>query len=104
MTELASVEEPGADDTAPAFFFKFKGEKFGGSADVSEWAVLEFAEAVDAGLDGGSYAGMAALMRFVIELVAPEDRDRFRATARLHRATAEDLFALLRSDVEDATD
>lgn len=89
--------EPGAEAAQTAVF---KGQTFTLNDDISEWAILEFAEAVDSGMDGAEMQGLAALLRFVVELIHPADRDRFRSLARKQRATAEDLFEFLTGKVE----
>lgn len=88
------------DEAKPATV-EFKGQTFTLNDELSEWALLEFAEAADSGADGNELAGAAALLRFVVELIHPDDRARFRAVARRERAKAEDLVALLMGRVEE---
>lgn len=100
LTSAAAVEETAADSDAPETI-TFKGATFATADEVSEYAIIEFAEAVDSGLDSGSFAGFAAVLRLVVALIAEPDRRRFRAVARRESATFEDLFALLKGDVEE---
>lgn len=102
----AAVDEtaaaPAEDDAGETV--TFKGETFTLNDEVSEFALAEFAEAASNGEDGDSLQGMASLLRFVLELITPKDRTRFRAVARRERATFDDLFAFLRGEVEAETD
>lgn len=85
-----------AEATAPAGeTAEFRGDTFKLNADVSEWAVLEFAAAADAGEDAGTFQGLASMYNFVIELVHPDDRDRFRSLCRRERVGSNDLFEFM---------
>jgi hypothetical protein len=74
---------------------QFKGETYRINQDVSEWAFMEFAEAASEGQDANTLQGMASLLRFVLELVHPDERDAFRAHARKSRASTDDLLEFL---------
>lgn len=87
-TEAAT--EQAAGQTA-----EFKGETFRLNPDVSEWAVLEFAAAADGGQDASEFRGLASLYAFVMELVHPDDRERFRALCKRERVGAEALFEFM---------
>lgn len=86
MTEPVTPEETPEEQTA-----EFKGETFRLNTDVSEYAFLEFAEAAEAGEDSGTLAGMAALMRFLLELIHDGDRARFRQVCRREKVTSDEL-------------
>lgn len=88
------------DDQSVEFF----GESLRLNPEPSEFAMLEFAQAADEGQDGESLAGMASLLRFVTEIVHPDDRAKFKQLARKNRASSKDLIRLLGLKVEDETD
>lgn len=89
-TEAVEATDETGEQTA-----EFKGQTFKLNPDVSEWAFMEFAEAADAGQDAGTLAGMASLLRFVLELVDESDRDRFRQLARRERVKSEELVEFM---------
>lgn len=74
---------------------RFYGQEFARNPEVSEFALMEFAEAASAGTDSDDLAGMAALLRFAVEVVGEKDRARFRSTARTNKASSDDLIAML---------
>lgn len=73
----------------------FFGVTLGLNPDVSEFALMEFAEAASDGQDGDTLEGLATLSRFVKECVAEGDRAKFRAAARKHQAKAADLMKIV---------
>lgn len=76
---------------------EFFGAKFGLNPDVSEFALMEFAEAASDGQDGDMMEGLASTLRFVRECVAPKDRARFNALARKKKAGMKDLMPFLQA-------
>lgn len=86
---------PAADDPQDALTSEFKGQTFRLNPDPSEYAFLEFAAAAAEGQDGNTLEGMASLLRFVLELVHEDDRDRFRRLARRERASTDDLLEFM---------
>jgi hypothetical protein len=107
----------------------FYGEKFTLAGEFSEFALMEFAEAAEMGAEGGM-TSMAAMLRLVLDCVAPgadspehakaradavanDDPDpgpqepehkRFRQLARKNRAKATDLMDVLKAAMEAATE
>ena len=65
---------------------EFCGESFDLNDEVSEFALMEFAEAAADGLDADAMAGMAAMMRLIKECVVKADVARFLKSARKNRA------------------
>lgn len=98
MSEPEQTVEQAADEPQSV---TFKGQQFTLNPDVSEFAFFEFAEAASEGQDAASLQGMASLLRFVVELIGEDDRDRFRALCRRERVSSEDLVALLLGKAED---
>lgn len=85
---------------------EFFGDTFGINPDVSEFALLEFAEAASDGQDGDTMEGLASLMRLVKECIAPADvvengevvtygLKHFLTVARKNRAGAEQLTTVI---------
>lgn len=83
---------------------------FAFNADISQWELMQFAEAASEGQDSATLEGLASLSRFAKELIAPEDvydgegedrtlvgygRKRFAASARRNRATGDDLLRII---------
>lgn len=89
---------------------EFFGETYALSGEVSEFGLLEFAEAAADGQDGDTMQGMASIMRLLRECVAEKDAvetyvddmgetqtkvvaygwGHFKAAARSNRATVQD--------------
>jgi hypothetical protein len=84
--------------------FEFYGETFTLNSDVSEFALLEFAEAASDGQDGDTMQGLASLMRLVKECIAESDRRRFMAAARKNRAGAEALTKVIEAALGERTE
>jgi hypothetical protein len=80
---------------------QFFGESLRLNPDVSEFALMEFAEAASEGQDGDTLEGMASLLRLVTEVIHPDDRKKFRTIARKNKAAATDLMKVLGTPVED---
>jgi len=83
---------------------EFFGEQFTLSGEISEFALLEFADAADSGGDGDSMAGMAAILRLLRECVAEDDWARFRKTARTKKAKSDDLLTVIKAAMEAQTE
>lgn len=98
---------------------EFFGETFTLSPDVSEFALMEFAEAAADGVDGDTMQGMASMLRLILDCLAepepvvetaedgtetvvpqPSERARFRAVARKNRAAAKDLMPVIQAAFE----
>ncbi len=75
----------------------FFGEDFGLAGEMSEFALLEFAEAAADGEDGDSMQGMAAILRLLRDCITPEDWPRFRKVARSNRAKSSDLLPVIQA-------
>lgn len=100
MADVEKVESPSGDSTS----VQFCGEQFRLNDDISEFAMLEFAMAAGDGQDGDTLQGLASLLRFVLELIHPDERDHFRALARKNRVKADDLIKVLTGEVEEAAE
>jgi len=85
---------------AEAATVEFFGDTFELNDDVSQFALLEFAEAASEGQDGDTMEGLASMLRLVKECVAEKDRKRFIASCRKNRAGAEDLTKVLQAAFE----
>jgi hypothetical protein len=83
---------------------EFFGEQFGLNAEVSEFSLMEFAEAAADGLDANAMAGMAAMMRLIKECIVTDDVSRFLKSARKNRAGSEDLIPILKATFEQVTE
>lgn len=93
------MTEPMGEPVAEQATAEFKGETFRLNDELNEYAVLEFLEVAEDGADGNEVHGAAALLRFVKELIHPDDRARFSAVARRERAKAQDLVEFLMGKV-----
>lgn len=76
---------------------KFFDETFKLNDEISEFALMEFAEIAADGEDGDTMAGMAGMMRLIKECVTVKELPRFLKTARDNRASAEDLIPVLQA-------
>jgi hypothetical protein len=83
---------------------EFFGESFDLNAEVSEFALMEFAEAAADGLDANAMAGMAAMMRLIKECVVTDDVARFLKSARKNRASSKDLLPILKAMFQQVTE
>lgn len=81
---------------------EFFGETFTLAEEISEFALMEFAESAE-NADSETLAGLAAIMRLLREVVIPEDWGRFKATARKNKAKVEDVLPLAVSVFEVKT-
>jgi len=79
---------------------EFFGESFALNDTVSEFALMEFAEAAADGLDADAMAGMAAMMRLIKECIVKADVARFLKSARANRASSNDLLPVLKAMFE----
>lgn len=66
---------------------EFFGEQVALNDEISEWALMEFAEAAEQ-VDESSLGALAAVMRLLKEAVDPADWQRFRSIARKNKATS----------------
>ena len=83
---------------------EFFGESFGLNAEVSEFALMEFAEAASDGIDADAMAGMAAMMRLIKACVIEADAARFLKSARKNRASSTDLIPVLEATFGQVTE
>ena len=83
---------------------EFFGESFDLNDTVSEFALMEFAEAAADGLDADAMAGMAAMMRLIKECIVEADLARFLKSARANRARSEDLLPIFKATFEQVTE
>ena len=83
---------------------EFFGEQFELNTEVSEFALMEFAEAAADGLDADAMAGMAAMMRLIKECVVSSDVSRFLKSARKNRASSEDLLPIRKATFDPVTE
>lgn len=80
------------------------GEKFRPSGEPpSEFALMEFAEALDE-IEENAAPGLAACMRLLRQAIHPDDWARFRTAARKHRAKVDELLPVALSAFQDAVD
>lgn len=80
------------------------GQEFGLSTEISEFALMEFAEAASSGQDGDTMQGFASTLRFVRECIVADDVERFNATARRNKAKMTDLMVVIRAAFEQDTE
>ena len=83
---------------------EFFGESFALNAEVSEFSLMEFAEAAADGVDADAMAGMAAMMRLIKECVVKADLARFLKSARANRASSTDLVPVLQATFGQVTE
>ena len=83
---------------------EFFGESFALNAEVSEFSLMEFAEAAADGVDADAMAGMAAMMRLIKECVVTDDLSRFLKSARKNRASSKDLVPILEATFKQVTE
>lgn len=81
---------------------EFFGEQIRVVDDVSDFAIMEFAEVAE-GVDQHALAGMAAMYRLLQEIVHPDDWAKFRAAARKNKASSGDVLPLIVQAVEAAS-
>lgn len=83
---------------------EFKGQSFTLTDEVSEFALLEFADAAAAGQDGDTLQGMASMLRLVRECIAPDEWARFRALASTEKAKVADLLPIIQTAMSGAAE
>jgi hypothetical protein len=83
---------------------EFFGEQFDLNESVSEWALMEFAEAAADGEDADMMAGLAAMMRLIKECVVQTQVSRFLQVARKNRAASKDLIPVLEATFKATTE
>jgi hypothetical protein len=74
--------------------FTYFDEEFRYSDEGDPFAVTEFAEAVDSGVDSEALRGVAAAWRVALSCVHDEDKSRFRQVSRKNRAKSDDYVAV----------
>lgn len=82
---------------------EFFGEQIALADEISEWALMEFAEAAEH-TDEASLGGYAAVMRLLEEAVAAQDWQRFRSLARKNKATSAQCMPAVVAVFEAQTD
>lgn len=83
---------------------EFYGEKFTLAESISEFALMEFAEAAADGEDGDTMQGMASMLRLIRGCIVDDDWAGFRKLARENRADTEALLPVLKAAMEQAAD
>jgi len=83
---------------------EFFGESYGLNAGMSEFALMEFAEAADSGIEQNGMAAMAAMLRLIKTCIVEADLQRFLASARKNRPTSDDLIAVLDAAANQVTE
>lgn len=83
--------------------FTYLGESFSFSDEVDPFALVEFAEALDAGLDADGLHGLAVIWRMALSCVAEDDRQRFRQASRREKVTAEVYMKVIQQRLADDT-
>jgi hypothetical protein len=83
---------------------EFFGEQFDLNAEVSEFALMEFAEVAADGVDAEMMEGLAAMMRLVKECIIAADVSRFLKTARKNRAASKELLPILEATFNATTE
>ena len=83
---------------------EFFGESFGLQEGMSEFALMEFAEAAEGGVAQNSMAAMAAMLRLIKACIAADDLQRFLASARKNRPSSDDLIAVLDAAANQVTE
>lgn len=83
---------------------EFKGEQFEVCDEISEFALLEFADAASQGMDGDTMEGMGAMLRLVRECIVPGEWRRFRALASAEKAKVADLLPIIQAAMSGAAE
>jgi len=83
---------------------EFFGESFGLQEGMSEFALMEFAEAAEGGVAQNSMAAMAAMFRLIKACIVADDLPRFLASARKNRPSSDDLIAVLDAAANQVTE
>ena len=83
---------------------EFFGESFGLQEGMSEFALMEFAEAAEGGVAQNSMAAMAAMLRLIKACIVADDLPRFLASARKNRPSSDDLIAVLDAAAHQVTE
>lgn len=84
--------------------FSYFDEEFDFSDEVDPFAITEFAEALDNGIDAEGLRGLAVAWRLALSCVAEADQDRFRRLSRKNKATAEAYLRVFRERLETDTE
>ena len=83
---------------------EFFGESFGLQEGMSEFALMEFAEAAEGGVEQNAMAAMAAMLRLIKTCIVQADLPRFLASARKNRPSSDDLIAVLDAAANQVTE
>ncbi len=102
LGEYGAARREADPDVEPDTFL-LCGVEFTASAEVDPLAVLEFAEAAAAGLEGEDAAGMAAMLSLIRSAVEESEWPRFRAVVRRHRPGVDVLIELATAVVQRET-
>lgn len=76
--------------------FQYFDQEFTFAEEIDQFAVVEFAEAVDNGIEAEGLRGMAVAWRLALGCVAEDDQARFRQVSRKNKAKADDYLAVFR--------
>lgn len=76
--------------------FSYFDQTFTFAEEIDQFAVTEFAEALDNGIEAEGLRGMAVAWRLALGCVADEDQERFRQVSRRNRAKADDYLVIFR--------
>lgn len=74
---------------------EFYGESFKVQSEPSEFALMEFADLAETGIDDAMMAGMAAVKRFAESTLIESEIPRWRKVARKNRASTTALMAFV---------
>jgi hypothetical protein len=83
---------------------EFYGETFAVNEKPDEFTVMEFAEALTGGVEDGTVAALAIIMRMFKESIAVEDRDAAVQLARKNHAGSEEMFKVIYSGIFSVTE
>lgn len=76
--------------------FSYFGEQFVYAEEIDQFAVTEFAEALDNGIEAEGLRGLAVAWRLALGCVDDADQERFRQVSRRNRAKADDYLVVFR--------
>ena len=76
--------------------FSYFDEIFSFAEEIDQFAVMEFAEALDNGVEAEGLRGLAVAWRLALGCVAEDDQERFRQVSRRNKAKADDYLVVFR--------
>lgn len=76
--------------------FTYFGEEFSFAEEIDQFAVVEFAESLENGIEAEGLRGMAVAWRLALGCVAEDDQERFRRVSRRNKAKADDYLVVFR--------